>query len=79
MLFLYTLKKNWLQNWPSDFKPHYYRWYVDEIFVLFISPEHIEAFRNFLNIQLANMSFTIENEMQKKVLDVQIIREDETF
>ena len=40
---------NWLQNCPSDFKPYYYRRYVDDIFVLFTSQQHLKAFRNFLN------------------------------
>ena len=31
--FLVHLEKNWLQNCPSDFKPYYYRGYVDDIFV----------------------------------------------
>ena len=47
--FLVHFEKNWLQNCPSDFKPHYYQWYVNDIFVLFTSPKHLEAFRNFLN------------------------------
>ena len=47
--FLVHFEKNWLQNCPSDFKPHYYRWYVNDIFVLFTSPKHLEVFRNFLN------------------------------
>ena len=47
--FPVNFEKNWLQNCPSDFKPHYYRWYVDDIFVLFTSPKHLEAFHNFLN------------------------------
>ena len=43
--FLVYFEKNWLQNCPSDLKPHYYhRLFVDDIFVLFISPEHLEAF-----------------------------------
>ena len=33
--FLVHFEKNWLQNCPSDYKPHYYRRYVDDIFVLF--------------------------------------------
>ena len=57
--FLVHFEKNWLQNCPSDFKPHYYRQYVDDIFVLFTSPKHLEAFRNFLNGRHANMEFTI--------------------
>ena len=43
-VFLVYFEKNWLQNFPSDFKRHYYRRYVNDIFVLFISPEHLEAF-----------------------------------
>ena len=41
---LVYFEKNWLQNCPFDFKPHYYRRYIDNIFVLFTSPEYIEAF-----------------------------------
>ena len=47
--FLVYLEKNWLQNCPSAFKSHYYRQYIDDTFVLFTSPEHLESFRNFLN------------------------------
>ena len=48
---------------------------------MFTSPEHLEAFRNFRNDQHANMSFTIEDEKQKRTSsqDVQIIREGKTF
>ena len=79
--FLVHFKKNWLQNCPSDFKPHYYQRYVVDIFVLFTSPKHLEIFRNFLNGQHANVSFTIEREKQNRMsfLDIAIIREDKTF
>ena len=60
--FVVHFGKNWLQNCSSDFKPHYYRRYVDDIFVLFTLPKHLEAFRNFLNGPHAIMSFTIESE-----------------
>ena len=33
------------KNCPSDFKPHYYQQYVDDIFVLFTSPKRLEAFQ----------------------------------
>ena len=79
--FFVHFEKNWLQNCPSGFKPCYYRRYVDDILVLFTSPQHLEAFQNFLNGRHANMSFTIESEKQNRMsyLDVQIIREDKTF
>ena len=52
--FLLYFEKYWLQNCPSDFKPHYYRRYVD-VFVLFTTPEHLETFQNFLNGPHANI------------------------
>ena len=72
--FLVYFEKNWLQNCPSDFKPFYFRRYVDYIFVLFTSPERLEAFRNFLNGRHVNMSFTTKCEKQSRMffLDVQI-------
>ena len=60
--FLVYFEKKWLWNCPSGFKPPNYRMYVDDIFVLFTSPEHLEAFLNFLNVRHANMSFTIETQ-----------------
>ena len=62
---LVHFEKNWLQNCLSVFKPHYYWRYVDDIFILFTSPEHLEVFRNFVNDRSANMSFTIERKKQK--------------
>ena len=41
--FLVYVEINWLQNYPSDVKPHYYRLYVDDIFVLFTSSKHLEV------------------------------------
>ena len=38
------------------FKPLYYRWYAD-IFVLFFSPQHLEAVQSFLNGRHFNMLF----------------------
>ena len=75
-VFLVHFEKNWLQDCPSDFKPYYYRRHVNNIFVLFTSPQYLEAFRNFLNGRHANMSFTIESEKQNRVhsTDVHISR-----
>ena len=79
--FLVHFEKNWLQICPSDFKPHYYRRYVNDIFVLFTSPKHLEAFRNFLNGRHANMLFTIEHEKQDRMsfLDIAVSGEDKTY
>ena len=79
--FLVHFEKNWLQNCPSDLQPYYYRWYVNDIFVLFTSLKHLEAFRNFLNGRHAIMSFTIEREKQNRMsfLGIAIIRKNKTF
>ena len=37
--FLVYFGNNMLQSYSSDFKPHYYWQYVDDIFVLFTSPD----------------------------------------
>ena len=80
-VFLVHFEKNQLENCPSDFKPHYYRRYADDIFVLFTSPKHLEAFRNFLNGRHANITFTTECEKQNRMsfLDIAIIPENKTF
>ena len=79
--FLVHFEKNSLQNCSSDFKPHYYRRYVDDIFVLFTSPKHLEAFHNFLTGRHVNRSFTFQCEKQNRIsfLDIAIILEDKTF
>ena len=56
-VFLVLFEMNWLQICPSDFKPYYYWRYVHDKFILFTSPEDLEAFRDFLNVRLANISF----------------------
>ena len=55
--------------------------HVDDIFVLFTSPKHLEAFRNFLNGWHANMYLTNKREKQNRMyfLDIAIIRENKTF
>ena len=80
-MFFVHFENNCLLNCPSHFNPHYYQRCFDDIFVLFTSPGHSEAFWHFLNGRHANMLFTIENENQNSMafLDVQIIQEDKVF
>ena len=54
----------------------YYRRYVDDVFVLFNSPEHLKRFHSYLNSYHLNISFTTENEKDNRMslLDVNIIR-----
>ena len=64
--FLSYHEKNWLNSCPQGFKPVFYRRYVDDIFVLFKSNDHLKYFQEFLNSCHINMSFSMETERQNK-------------
>ena len=75
--FLCHHEKEWLQQCPSEFKPVYYRRYVDV--VLFSSP--LPLFQVYLNSKHQNISFTTESEHDNQLpfLDVFIRRDNGTF
>ena len=56
--FLYFHEQIWFNDCPEDFKPVYYRRYVDNIFVLFRSLDHLEKFTNHLNSKHKNIKST---------------------
>ena len=60
--FLSFHEQNWLKNCPKEFQPVLYKRYVDDIFVLFENIDQANKFKNYLNIQHENMSFTMEQE-----------------
>ena len=60
--FLCHYEKEWLDNCPSHFKPIVYRRYVDDIFVLFSSKEHLQPFVDYMNKQDRCIKFTSETE-----------------
>ena len=75
--FLVYHEKNCLEHCLLEYKPLYYRRYVDDIFVLFNSAEHLKRFHSYLNSRQLNISFTAENEKDNRMsfLDVNIIRQ----
>ena len=80
-IFLCYHESNWLKDCPKDFKPVYYKRYVDDIFVLFNKPEHAQFFLEYMNKKHKNMKFSIETEMNGSLsfLDVKIFRENDKF
>ena len=60
--FMCHYERKWLDDCPSEFKPTFYRRYVDDIFVTFSSPSHVEPFFSYLNSRHGNISFTHEKE-----------------
>ena len=65
-VFLSYYEKNWLNNCPQGFKPVFYRRYVDDIFLLFKSNDHLKYFQDFLNSCHSNMSFSMETEKESQ-------------
>ena len=80
-IFLCYHKSNWLKDCPKNFKPIYYKRYVDDIFVLFKKPEHANFFLEYINKKHKNIKFSIETELNGSLsfLDVKIFRENEKF
>ena len=62
--FLVYFKKNWLQSCSYDLNHHYYRWHVDDIFVLFTSRQHLEAFWNLLTGDM--LTYYLQLKMKSK-------------
>ena len=79
--FLAHYEQVWLDDCPDEFKPVYYKRYVDDIFVLFQSPHHLEKFNEYLNTKHANVKFTSEKEVNGSLLflDLLISRNKECF
>ena len=79
--FMCHYEKIWLDNCPKIFKPVYYRRYVDDIFVLFSSPTHVEKFRNYMSSQHKNINFSQEQEVNVSLsfLDILVTRESNQF
>ena len=62
-VFMCHHEKLWLKDFPDDFKPVFYRRYVDECFLLFKDQSHSRQFLGYLNDKHANISFTMEKRV----------------
>ena len=49
-------------NCPNNFKPFFYRRYMDDCFVLFRDKSHAPLSLNYLNRQHLSLNFTMETE-----------------
>ena len=79
--FLCYCEKEWLNNCPIHFKPMIYRRYVDDIFVLFSSKEHLHFLVDYMNKQHKCLRFTsaAENDNSFSFLDIKIIHHNQQF
>ena len=61
-IFMCSFESNWLQDCLNDFKPVFYRRYVDDLFVMFSSPNHAATFKEYLSSKHPNINFSKEKE-----------------
>ena len=66
-IFMCYFEKNLLSKCPPEFKPVFYRRYVDDTFVLFEKEEHLLLFKTFLNSCHPNIKFTHEKEVNHSI------------
>ena len=74
-------ERKWLFMCPAEFKPVFYRRYVDDTFLVFNSPDHVPLFLDYLNSRHTNIDFTCEVENNKLLpfLDLHVERTESCF
>ena len=77
-IFLVFHEHCWLANCRADFKPVFFRRYIDDCFIIFRSRDHVHPFLDYLNSQHPNITFTNQLEVNSTLpfLDVLINRSD---
>ena len=74
-------QENWLNKCPIEFKPSFYRRYVNDIFVPFESPESAHSFHEYISSKNQNINFIVEQKHigSLSFLDVKICRKNVKF
>ena len=77
--FLSFHEREWLENCPLEFRPVYYRRYIDDTFIIFKERAHSDRFLEYLNKQHESIKFTKEDEKDNKLsfLDVEVKKNDD--
>ena len=76
-----ALEQNFLSNCPSNYKPIFYRRFVDDTFCIFENRTQAEFFLNYLNRQHPNIEFTQELEENNSLpfLDILVAHFEKGF
>ena len=79
--FLGYYEKIWLENCPNEFKPFYYKRYVDDTFLLFKNQNHVSLFLEYVNSRHPSISFTCEVETNNQLpfLDTIVRKLEDSF
>ena len=73
-IFMCFHETEWLKDCPIEFRPLFYRRYVDDSFVLFHCRLHAEQFLNYLNSKHPRIRFSMETEENNELsfLDINV-------
>ena len=79
--FLAHHESIWLEECPLAFAPVFYARYVDDIFVLLRSSDHVVRLCEYFSSRHVNIRFTyeVENNNRLPFLDVDVFRESDRF
>ena len=77
-IFMCHHESIWLDDCPIDFKPVFYKRYVDDTFVIFKKREHAQKFFDYMNTKHHKIKFTMEAENNNKIpfLDILIEKQN---
>ena len=80
-IFMCSFESKFLRDCPNDFKPIFYRRYIDDIFVLFRSSDHADKFREYFSSKHPNLKFSLEKEEGGCLpfVDINVFRENDIF
>ena len=80
-VFLYLHERKWLRKCPVAYAPIFYKGYVDDIFVLLKSENHLNNLLFYLNSKHPNIRFTCEIEEDKSLafLEIDVYRGNNKF
>ena len=78
-IFLCFHEKSWLDDCPSEYRPNYFRRYIDDCFLIFDDRSQIDKFLGYLNSRHPAIRFTKEIEKNGVLpfLDVNVKRQGE--
>lgn len=80
-IFLCFHEQRWLKDCPSEFRPQYFRRYIDDCFLIFDDFSKVDKFLEYLNCRHPRMKFTKEVEQNGSIpfLDVNVKKLGDKF
>ena len=78
-IFLCFYERKWMDECPLTFKPHFYRRYIGDTFIIFDNSKQANDFLRYMNTRHPKIKFTIELERDNKLpfLDLLINKSDD--